>query len=169
VLSDRGIAWRNVQVTEDSDQLHHLGVLGGNFGTIEKIIGFELQTLGRHGKPEPIEAKVHIRAYGAALDRFREAERETKGSRGCEHLGGRRFHLSDWRNGLRHIRSRPGESLPFTVEFSPEEHRRDYAVRVIQYEEVEGKRLIIGGQTFVFGKVEGFPIRTRASSEVFLK
>jgi hypothetical protein len=30
---------------------------------------------------------------------------------------------------------------------------------VVQYEEIEGKVKVTGGQTFVFGEVKGFPVR----------
>ena len=50
-------------------------------------------------------------------------------------------------------------TLPFTLEFKLEAPRRDYAVRVIQYEEAHGQRIVVGGQTFVFGEVVGFPVR----------
>lgn len=161
VLNNRGIAWRNVQITEDTGQIvinPRLGVLGGNYGLADKVIGFEIQTLGQSGKPEPVHANITLVAHGDALDRFLAAHERHKGW-GCEHLGGRRFHVKDLRNGLQGIAAPAQRTLPFTLEFKLEAPRRDYAVRVIQYEEAHGQRIVVGGQTFVFGEVVGFPVR----------
>jgi len=164
VVSNRAIAWRNVQITEDSGQMvkHHLGILGGNYGTVEALIGFELQTLGRDGKAHAFEATVHVIPHGSARRRFLEHEGLKRGEGG-------RFLWVDHRAGLRNIRCLPGEVLPFTIEFRMDREYQDYAVRVVQYEEREGHRVITGGQTFVFGEVKGFPIRTRAHYGVTLR
>jgi hypothetical protein len=49
----------------------------------------------------------------------------------------------------------------FHLEFTPAEEVRDFALRVTQYVEVGGVSKVVGGQTFVIGKVASFPVRER--------
>jgi len=58
---------------------------------------------------------------------------------------------------MANIRLRPKEVFPFHVEFEPTEDVRDFVVRVVQYIDVDGVDEVLGGQTFVVGKVRGFP------------
>jgi hypothetical protein len=162
VLQNRGIAWRNIKLTEagatgDIKRLSW-GILGANFGFVNQTIGFRLQTLGRAGKPEPIKAKVVVRAEGKALERLRESRFHEER---LLYLGEGRFHLLDLERGLENIHLEPSETLPFTVEFTPEEEVRDFAIRVIQYLDRDGSQKVVGGQTFVVGEVEGFPVREK--------
>jgi hypothetical protein len=69
--------------------------------------------------------------------------------------------LLDLERGLENIHLEPSETLPFTVEFTPEEEVRDFAIRVIQYLDRDGSQKVVGGQTFVVGEVEGFPVREK--------
>jgi hypothetical protein len=114
--------------------------------------------VGAGGKVEPIKAKVIVKAEGKALERLLAAKFEEKR---FKHLGEGRFELLDLKRGMSNIHLPAKELLPFTVEFTPEEDRRDFAVRVIQYVHTGGTEEVIGGQTFVIGKVKGFPQRAR--------
>jgi hypothetical protein len=167
VTANSAIGWRNVSIFTQAGALPpptppgpkiKLGILGANYGPIEKQFAFAVQTLGRGGKLEPIKAKVVVHAEGTALERLRESRFERKR---VSYLGEGRFHLLDLEKGLANVRLKPRETLPFTVEFTPEEGVRDFAVRVIQYLDVDGTAKVIGGQTFVVGKVEGFPVREK--------
>ena len=165
VLQNRGIGWRNVQIVQsgvfDPNREIKINVLGANYGAIEKLVGFQLQTLGRDGKPQPISGRTTVVARGSALERLLEFERELIERKEFEHLGEGRFKLSNLERGMKQIRLRPGETLPFTVEFAPEERVENFALRVIQVGESDGRAEIVGGQTFVVGEVEGFSGRRR--------
>jgi len=165
VLQNRGIGWRNVQIVQsgvfDPNREIKINVLGANYGAIEKLVGFQLQTLGRDGKPQPISGRTTVVARGSALERLLEFERELIERKEFEHLGEGRFKLSNLERGMKQIRLRPGETLPFTVEFAPEERVENFALRVIQVGETDGRAEIVGGQTFVVGEVEGFSGRRR--------
>jgi hypothetical protein len=165
VNANSTIAWRNISILTETGQIHRpeprpilLPILGGNYGSTGKKIGFSVHTLGRGGKPEPIRAKVIVHAEGAALQRMYEAKFDEKH---VSYLGEGRFHLVDLEKGLAKIHLHPQETLPFTLEFTPEQEIRDFAVRVIQYLDSEGTAKVVGGQTFVVGNVEGFPVRKK--------
>ncbi len=178
VASNRGIAWRNIKIAaagatgDDRIVKHPIEVLGGNHGLVEKVVGFSLQTLDATGTPVTIPGKVTIVASGSARERFLEAEEKCRLLRlaieivefvedllGFKHLGDGRFEWKDLAKGVSNVRLRPGELLPFTVEFEPAHPVPDFALRVIQFEEKGGKQVVTGGQTFVFGNVSGFPAR----------
>lgn len=65
-------------------------------------------------------------------------------------MGDGAFDMRDLR-----IRLHPFEVLPFKVEFEPAEEMNDYALRVVQYVETLRGPKVVGGQTFVVGKVAG--------------
>jgi hypothetical protein len=173
VQNNRGVAWRNIKIQEAGATGDlKINVLGGNYGLVEKVVGFQLQTLDQNGTPAPIPAKVTVVAGGAARERFLEAERESKLSKigqeivhfvesvlGFEHLGEGRFRWNDLEKGMSNLRLKPGELLPFSVEFTPDDAVESFALRVLQYEEIDGKAKVTGGQTFVSGTVKGFPVR----------
>ena len=78
---------------------------------------------------------------------------------GFKHLGDGRFQWNDLEKGVSDLRLAPGEFLPFVVEFTPENPFESLALRVVQYEEKDGKQVVTGGETIVFGDVKGFPAR----------
>jgi hypothetical protein len=45
--------------------------------------------------------------------------------------------------------------LPLKVSFTPPPHLHEFALRALQYDEREGASRLVGGQTFVFGRVAG--------------
>ena len=110
--------------------------------------------LDREGRPSRIDGKVIVLAEGPALKRLRETQFDEKR---CEYLEGGRFHLLDLARGMANIRLQPKEVFPFQVEFASTEDVSDFAVRVVQYIDVDGVDEVLGGQTFVVGKVRGFP------------
>jgi hypothetical protein len=76
-------------------------------------------------------------------------------------IGGGRFQRHDLAAGLGNIRLHPEEILPFHLEFIPEEETHNFALRVVQYIESNGVSKVVGGQTLMVGKIEGFPTRAK--------
>jgi hypothetical protein len=72
-----------------------------------------------------------------------------------EHLGEGLFHMKAPSKGFGHISLGPKEMVPLHVEFTPPDGLTDFALRAMQYDVVDGKSRLAGGQTFVFGKVAG--------------
>ena len=178
VTNNRGVAQRNIKITEAGAtgdlRKQIFPILGGNYGAVERSTWFGLETVNYEGVPAKIPAEVTVVASGKSLERFLEAEHESKLQKilceivhvieellGFEHLGEGRFRWNDLEKGMHKLRLRPGDQLPFIVEFTPEEGVKDYAVRITQYQERDGKAVATGGQTFVCGNVKGYPVRTR--------
>ena len=162
--NNAAIAWRNITISAPGAsfapdfKIIKLSVFGANFGPVAGLFSFGIQTVGAGGKVERIKAKVIVKAEGKALERLLAAKFEEKR---FKHLGEGRFEMLDTKRGMSNIHLPAKELLPFTVEFMPEEDVRDFAVRVIQYLHTGGTEEVIGGQTFVIGKVKGFPQRAR--------
>jgi hypothetical protein len=58
-------------------------------------------------------------------------------------------------SGFGHITFAPREIVKLQIEFTPPEHLHRFALRAIQYDEIDGRMRLVGGQTFVYGKVAG--------------
>jgi hypothetical protein len=164
VQQNSKIGWRNIAILPPPPVppagAHgipfHLGILGANYSPRAGNFRFGIETLARNGKPAAIAGTLVLHAEGPTLQRLLETRRDEEALR---YLGEGRFHLRNIARGIRNVRMRSREVLPFRVEFTPEENVRDFAVRVVQYVETDGGERVVGGQTFVVGKVEGFPVR----------
>lgn len=163
VTNNSTIAWRNITVVDPHGRRgpgispgarFKFPILGANPGLVGKHFTFGLQTLGRSGKIEPIQARVAVKAEGRALERLLATEFDEHRFRLVKDG---RFEMLDIQRGMSRIHLPAGELLPFTVEFTPEEDIQDFVVHVIQYLVEDGVEKVFGGQTFVIGKVEGFP------------
>jgi hypothetical protein len=158
------IAWRNISIVTVAASMHRPGIplklriLGGNYGARARHVGFAVETLGRDGRPETIRARLSVHADGAALERLRATEFHEER---FPYRGDGRFEMLHLKRGMERIHLQPKELLSFTLMFTPEEAVRDYAVRVVQYVDVDGREKVVGGQTFVVGKVKGFPVRAK--------
>ena len=116
-----------------------------------RVMRFAVQTLNRHGLPAHLPGTVMLHAAGPTRERLLSASAE---GHAAQHAGDGRFHLHDLA-----VRLAAHEVLPFHVEFLPAEPVTDFAVRVVQYVETRRGPRLVGGQTFVVGKVRGFPVR----------
>jgi hypothetical protein len=155
-VSNSKIGWRNVTIIPPAKDVIHpvairLGVLGANHAPRERVMHFAVQTLNRHGLPAYLPGTVMLHAAGRTRERLMEPTAE---GHARQHAGDGRFHLHDLA-----IRLAANEVLPFHVEFLPAEQVTDFAVRVVQYVETRRGPRLVGGQTFVVGKVRGFAVR----------
>ncbi|HUD89768.1 MAG TPA: hypothetical protein VMR17_25205, partial [Xanthobacteraceae bacterium] len=144
---------------EDGSDIVRTRVLGvnlGNFSGRASKNHLQFQTLDREGEPASIAAKVVLHAEGVARERLHEARCD---DRKLHLIDNGRFELHDIGRGIERIHIHPRETLRFRVEFTPTEGVRDFVVRAIQSVEVRGRAEIVGGQTFVFGKVVGYTLR----------
>lgn len=164
VRSNSRIGWRNVAIIgtasmrQGPDGRAHveLGILGANHASVEGKFAFLIETLNEHGRPADLGGVVHLQADGPTLRRLLEAKLAEQHIR---FLGDGRFHLLNPAEALRQIHLDAGDVLPFHVEYTPAEDVKHFAVRVIQYSHDRGGLHVVGGQTFVVGKVKGFPAR----------
>lgn len=157
VSNNCAIAWRNIAIASVSGGVTFgpelaLRVLGANYAGEGHLVSFGIQTLNRDGEPVRMPGRVVVRAEGSALERLLATEFD---EHRFQSLGDGRFQMLDTERGMGKIRLPARELLPFTLQFTPEEEVRDYAVRVLQYLHTNGTERLVGGQTFVFGKVKG--------------
>jgi hypothetical protein len=143
------VGWRNIAISPNNPLDHRviLGVLGANHISQSRVMRFAIETLNRHGLRAHIPGTFSLHAAGATLDRLLEVTPERHAD---HHLGDGRFNLHDLS-----IRLRPHEVLPFRVEYETNGEVRDFAMRVMQYVETSRGPKLLGGQTFVVGKVHG--------------
>jgi hypothetical protein len=128
-----------------------LGVQLGNLGIKSAKIKLGLQLLDEAGRMTDFAgAKLVIHAAAPVIDRLL-AQPPTL----LEHRGEGAFHLVTPEHGFGHITFAPREIVPLQIAFTPPEHLDAFALRAIQYEETDGGLHLVGGQTFVFGKVAG--------------
>jgi hypothetical protein len=166
VYNNAAMGWRNIAIVdvtggETFGPDYKLHVLGANYGSRDNLVTFGVQTLGKSGKVERINARIIVHAEGAALRWLLDSELEEHRLRCVGPRDEGRFELLDRAGGMSKIPLPANEVLPFTLHFTPEEGIRDFAVQITQYVHVDGVQKVFGGQTFVVGEVEGFPIRAR--------
>jgi hypothetical protein len=161
--SNSKIGWRNVAIVAPAAGGMRMGpirvgILGANYASQARNVKFSIQTLDQRGKPVSIKGSTVLHAQGATLRRLTE----TKFSpHPLQSIGEGRFQLHDLAAGLGNVRLQSKEILPFHLEFTPAETVHNFALRVVQYVESNGVSKVVGGQTFVVGKVEGFPTRAK--------
>jgi hypothetical protein len=145
------IGWRNVAVLAPMAMQRrlpiHLGVIGANLVTRQRVIRFAVETLNREGLTAHIPGQFTLHATGRCLHRLLE---QTPQGHADHHLGEGRFALHDLS-----ILMHENEVLPFEVVFEPAGVVHDFAIRIAQYAETQHGPKLLGGQTFVIGKVVG--------------
>ena len=153
-LNNARIAWRNIHIIGTSKIIgDRAGVQLANYtGTaITARIGFEV--LNREGQPIQVPTgSVLISASGTSLAAFQQSSLEGL------FKGEEPIPLPNVETGIDDLVLSPGQTVQFIVDYQSVNPQEDYAVRVSQFaKEATGERLI-GGQTFVNGQVQGFPI-----------
>jgi hypothetical protein len=163
VTANPGIAWRNIAVLASVPPTGgsggepppiKIGVLGARYA-IGDVIKINVQTLDAEGSPLATPPKVTVRIAGPVWERLLAAHPVPEGLR---HLADDLFHLHDPLLGTGAIHLERNEVLPLRFEVTPPEGVRDFAVRIVQFAESDGVEKVVGGQTFVVGKVKGFPV-----------
>jgi endoglucanase len=184
VLAFSHVAWRNIHIVPVAadwrGQLGELVLANHTDWHLETEVAFE--PLDGWARPvDPLDdGWLTLTPRGeATLERLRSLP-GLAGS--LEDLGHGTYRLRTSRAGIAGLRLGPGEQLPFQVAFplaaeAPSDYaaaqsddaaaRSGYAaVRAVQYAVDGGRRIPIGGQTYVFGEVHGWTADlTRAGSE----
>jgi len=162
VLDANGVAWRNIHIVPVGANMKmgdmEMGdIVVANHTDREMVAEIVFETLDAGARLiDPAGARLSITAKGAALDKLREHQADRPS---LEDLGHGTFRVRDVGTGLSRLDLRPGEVLPFGLEYVPDQKSKGYAVRAIQFSLEGASRKTIGGQVFVAGEVEGFTIR----------
>ncbi len=161
VAANRGIGWRNIAIVASAAPMGSpkapprpvpINVLGANYG--HGTIHLQVQTLGGNGRLLAMQPPVAIHAptgpIGGGPHPVLMLKKETAVAEP---------ELSTMVHTTAPIQIAPHQILPLQVTVTPPADEPNYAVRVIQYATDNGAQKIVGGQTFVFGQVDGFPVR----------
>lgn len=160
-LQNNQIAWRNIHIA------HNEGIVGG-VGKIGR---------GNIIVANPTRRRMHSRLAFQLINAQGVVKEFAPGSLsikfGDQALA--KLHNSDYNRdlvqlakdgvallkepgvGLENVFLEPGETLTCALAYTPLS-REDYAINVVQYALEDGGERIVGGQTFVFGQVKGFPV-----------
>lgn len=153
VLALNEAGWRNIHITPAVKmQLGHMVVANYTAKEMHAHIAFEI--LDASARPiNPSGATLLITPKGAALDKLREQQVDRPY---LEAMGHGTFRVLDIDTGIPHLRLKPGEILPFGLEYVPDHEAKGYVVRATQFSLEGAVRETIGGQTFVAGEVAGY-------------
>lgn len=154
VLTFSHVAWRNIHILPLA--MRRLGELVvANHTERDLVAQVPFERLDARGQPaDPLAGRLTLSPREAALERLRDLD-DLRGS--LEDLGDGTYRVPDPATGIGPIGVRPGEELPFGVEWTAEkDDSPGYVVRAVQYALEGAQPVLIGGQTFVVGEVEGW-------------
>lgn len=156
VLAFSHVGWRNIHILPVAAQRF------GNFVVVNHtdqdiVTQIAFEPLDRWMQPvDPHDGLLTITPHdGIALERVRHLAVSPDS---VEHLGDGVFRVVNPPAGIGDLSLRSGEALPFGLAFTTSaENRAGYAaLRAAQYAVDDGGRVLVGGQTYVFGEVEGW-------------
>jgi hypothetical protein len=156
VLNNNKIAWRNIHITRVAARIRPGSVIVANYSSVRINAKINFELLNSQGNPIELGSnKLLIGAKGNALERLNQTDFSRNS---VEVLEDGKFNILDIENGIENIILEPGETLPLTVEYIPTEKTEGYVLRIKQFVQDGATSVLVGGQTFVDGKVNGFPV-----------
>jgi hypothetical protein len=157
-LKFSNVAWRNIHIMPvAAKKLGHMVL--ANYSDREMLAQVAFDILDATARPIDLSgAGLLITAQGAALEKLRDQYADRVH---VDDMGRGTFHVVDAATGIPRLDLRPGNVLPFALEYVPDREAKGYAIRAILFSLEGASRRIIGGQTFVVGEVEGFTKRPK--------
>jgi hypothetical protein len=155
-LKNARIAWRNIHIIKAVPFKigERAGVQLANYGGATLTTRITFEVLNPEGQPIKVPAgSIQISASGPSLAALQQSSLEGV------FQGEEPVALPNPDIGIDNLVLIPNQTILFNVDYQPVGSQDAYAVRVSQFaKEAAGERLI-GGQTFVNGQVQGFPIK----------
>jgi hypothetical protein len=148
VQSNRGIAQHNVVFPNTNGPIV-LVVRPANHDKTGHTVGLHVTAIDRHRNPIAVPGRLTLKVAETLRSRLMALHTP------AFTLQGEELHLHDPASGLKDLLLHPHEVLELPFSFHPHAGADDFALRFIQTEPHAGKIRTIGGQTFVFGTVEG--------------
>ncbi|MEY2498567.1 MAG: hypothetical protein QOD12_2123 [Verrucomicrobiota bacterium] len=151
-LNNSRIGWVNIHIVNPVTGMLRVGggVILANHTAKPMTASLALELLGADGKQmDAGRGSLLLTARGAAEEKL-AARRE------LENLGEGVFRVTNVSRPIENIPLGPGEMLNLHAEFVTEQTLEGAALRVTQSEQANGLANVIGGQTFVYGRVAGF-------------
>jgi hypothetical protein len=159
VLKNSKIAWKNIHIGDKKvnaipGMIKQI-VLMANYDDTKMNSDLTFEILNKDGNLVELGAgKIFISATGEVsakilgTDFNREYVRVTEDGK---------LDILNTKIGIENIQLEPGEKLPLIVEYIPAEKTIGSVLRANQFAKIGSSKILIGGQTFVVGKVKGFP------------
>lgn len=169
VVANARIAWRNIHIITLA-QAEALGgtsagpyitfphgVVATNFGTapLHLRFGFDLLDERRRIIREP-GGRLLVSATGRSLAVLERGSLGRLSHEDARRPGHRHDAVPHIATGIERLRLEPRETLIFHIDYEPPPGLRHYAIRASAFAQEAGGERLIGGQTFVYGEVEGF-------------
>jgi hypothetical protein len=153
VLKLSNVAWRNIHILpKPKMKLGQIVVANHTHRPMEAQLAFEIiEATGRLLRLP--RGSLILSPDSAALEKLRRHRGERTP---YDDLGDGRVRVVDLATGLPSLDLAPEEVLHFGLEYTPEREAAGHAVRAIQFSLEGSSRAIVGGQTFVVGRVRGF-------------
>lgn len=153
-LNNSRIGWVNIHIVNPVTGKLRVGggVILANYTVKEMNASLTFELLGADAKP--------LDAGGGSLlltPKGTAAEEKLLARREVENLGNGVFQVLNISRGIENIRLKPGEMMNVTAEFVTEQRLKGAVLGVMQSDHTDGHVNLIGGQTFVYGRVSGFP------------
>jgi hypothetical protein len=151
-LNNTRIGWVNIHIVNPVTGMLRVGggVILANHTAKPMNASLVLELLGADGKQmDAGKGSVLLTAKGAA-------EEKLAACRELENLGEGVFRVTNVSRPIENIPLGPGEMVNVHGEFVTEQTLKGAALRVTQSEQANGLVNVIGGQTFVYGRVAGF-------------
>jgi hypothetical protein len=161
VLNFSNVVWRNIHIVPVARMKMGDMVVANHTGR-DMLAQITFEVLDATARPlDPSNIRLLITPKGNALEKLRQHQGDRPF---LEDLGQGTFRVLDIVNGIPYLDLRPGEVLPFGLEYVPNQESKGYVVRATQFSLEGASRNTIGGQTFVAGAVEGFTTRQESRS-----
>jgi hypothetical protein len=155
VLKNNKIAWRNIHILKTA--MMKSGIILANYSSVNMNANITFELLNNEGNPIDLGVgKLLISAKGNALEKLNETQFNPDVVQVMEDG---QFNILNINNGIENIILQPGEILPLTVQYIPAQETEGYVLRVNQFTQNGTGVKLVGGQSFVYGKVKDFPIQ----------
>lgn len=153
VLAMNTVAWRNIHILPSAmDRFGRIVVSNPTDRPMTARLAFEV--LDSDGRViAPARHAVTVTAEGAHLETLRAHQQATPSE--LDSSDRTVFRVRDPVKGIGPIALQPHAELQLTLHRQVRDEGRGMAIRAIQFEERDGGRVAIGGQTFVAGSVRG--------------
>jgi hypothetical protein len=142
VLKFSNVAWRNIHIVPVAKmKMGDMVVANHTDRDMPVQIVFEL--LDASARPiDPAGVRLLITLKGVALEKLRKHQVDLPF---LEDLGEGTFRVLDIATGIQRLDLRPGEVLPFGLEYVPDQEAKCYAVRATQFSLEGASQKTIGG------------------------
>lgn len=156
VLNNNKIAWRNIHITGVAAKIRPGSIIVANYLSVRINAKINFELLNSQGNRVELGTdKLLIGAKGIALEQLNQTDFSRNS---VEVLEDGQFSILDIENGIENIILEPGETLTLAVQYIPTKKTEGYVLRVKQFVQDGATSVLVGGQTFVDGKVKGLPV-----------